>query len=395
MFDEIERLKPRSHLVPRLQGSPMSRRGLLARGAGLAGIAAIPGLLAACGSSGSSGSGKVGGEVDFLSWEGYDIPTVMKSWNTENDVTFKSTYVSNNDEIPAKIKTSDRTYDVITYTHFYKQPWNELGILKELDPDKVPNIDNELPFFKSDYKDYWLDGDGKWTGIPWTWGSIGVTWDDKALPGGITSYFDMLDPKFKGKIGIPDDPIGVWQTACVACGFDPARVTKAQNEKVKDFLAKLIAQAKTVSPTFGDLATLFGSRDVTVAFAGWAALNVFSAQSGNKDVKSSLPKEGGYTFADVYAIPSTADNEDTVYAWINEVLTPERNAAAAKNLVGGVTVEKAIKLLDAETRALYPYDKLDEFLDNAALYEIPPATSDKYVTYAQMLSQWQGLKAKA
>ena len=395
MFDEIERLKPKSHLVPHLQGFPMSRRGLLARGAGLAGIAAFPGLLAACGGGGSSGSGKVGGDVDFLSWEGYDIPTVMKSWNTENDVTFKSTYVSNNDEIPAKLKSSSRSYDVITYTHFYKGPWTELGVITELDPDKVPNLDDELPFFKSDYKDYWLDGDGKWFGVPWTWGAVGITWDDKVLPGGVTSYFDLLDPKFKGKVGIPDDPIGVWQTAAVAFGYDPARVTKPQNEKIKDFLSKLVAQTKTVSPSAGDLATLFGSRDVVVAFDGWAALNVFSASAGNKDVKSNLPKEGGYTFADSYAIPDSADNKDTVYAFMNEVLTPERNAAAAKNLAGGVTVEKAIKLLDADTKALYPYDKLDEFLENAALYEIPPAKSDEYVTYGQMLSEWQALKAGA
>ena len=394
MFDAIEPTTSDTAQVPRFPGSPMTRRGLLARGAGLAGVVALPSVLAACG-GGSSSSGKVGGDVNFISWQGYDIPKVMKTWNVDNEVKFKPTYVSNNDEIPAKIKAGGTSYDLMTYTHFFKQPWDDLGILTELDPDKVPNLDNELPFFKSDYKDYWLDSEGKWTGIPWTWGSIGVTWDDTALRGGINSYFDMLDPKFKGKIGIPDDPIGVWQTACVACGFDPAKVTKPQNEKVKDFLRKLIAQTKTISPTYGDLATLFGSRDVTVAFDGWAALNVFSAQAGNKNVKSALPKEGGYTFADVYAIPNTADNADTVYAWINEVLTPERNAAAAKELVAGVTVEKAVKLLDAQTKALYPYAELDEFLGNAALYEIPPQKSDTYVTYPQMLSQWQALKAKA
>jgi spermidine/putrescine transport system substrate-binding protein len=395
LFDDMEREQPRAQLVPHLQGSPLSRRGLLARAAGIAGLAAISGAFPAGASASSSSRAKVGGEIDFLSWQGYDLPTVMKAWNKQHAVKFKSTYVSNNDEIPAKIKGGGGSYDLITYTHFYKEPWSALGILSELDADKIPNLRGELPFFRSDYKNYWVDKGGKWTGIPWTWGSIGVTWDDKVLRGGVKSYFDMLDPKFKGKVGIPDDPIGVWQTACVACGFDPARVTKPQNEKVKDFLRKLVAQTKTISPTFGDLAALFGSGDVVIAFDGWAALNVFSAQAGNKNVKSALPKEGGYTFADVYAIPSTANNEDTVYAWINDVLTPERNAAAAKNLVAGVTVKKAIKLLDAQTRSLYPYDKLDKFLEAADLYEIPPQKSDKYVTYPQMLTEWQAIKARA
>ncbi|MDX6475321.1 MAG: hypothetical protein QOH95_832, partial [Gaiellaceae bacterium] len=62
MFDDMRRETPRAHLVPHLQGSPLSRRGLLARGAGLAGLAALPGLFPAGATGHSSSSAKVGGE---------------------------------------------------------------------------------------------------------------------------------------------------------------------------------------------------------------------------------------------------------------------------------------------------------------------------------------------
>lgn len=381
--------------------SEISRRGLLIRGVGIAGLVAIPGVLAACGSDGSSpknadvatADGNVGGEIDYLSWEGYDLPKVMKNWEQAHGVTLNTTYISNNDETPAKVKSGSGSYDLITYTHFFKQSWSDLGIISDLDADKLPNLEGEFPVFKSDIGNYWLESGGTWTGVPWSFGTIGLTWDEEALPGGLNSYFDLLDPKFKGKVGIPDDPIGVWQTACVAFGYDPGKITEDQNADVTDFLRKIVAQAKTVSPTFGDVATLFGSREIMVAFDGWAALNVFSADAGNKNVTSGLPEEGGYSFADVYAIPTSADNVDTVLAWINHVLTPEVNAQAAENLVAGVTIEKAVPLLNESTKALYPYDDLEAYLSGATFYDNPPMESDEYVTYPEMLTQWKSIQA--
>ena len=52
-----------------------------------------------------------------------------------------------------------------------------------------------------------IEEDGDWTGVPWTWGSIGITWDDATLPGGLSSWYDLLDPKFKGKVAMVNDPL--------------------------------------------------------------------------------------------------------------------------------------------------------------------------------------------
>ena len=58
-------------------------------------------------------------------------------------------------------------------------------------------------------------------------------------------------------------------------------------------------------------------------------MNSVRCGAGKDTVKTVVPEEGSFTFADAYAIPSTVDNVDTAHAWINQVLDPQVNAEAA------------------------------------------------------------------
>jgi spermidine/putrescine transport system substrate-binding protein len=402
----------------------LSRRDILRRGGiGLLALGAAPAIPAACGGGDETASTteaaattaapaatteaaattaeaaaelpKASGTVDFLSWEGYDIPGPMKPWEEANAVKVSATYIGNHDDIQAKIKAGGGSYDLITYYQGYKPLYAQLGILSPLDAAKIPNIANEFPYFQSDVGNFWLEADGTWTGIPWTWGSIGITWDDATLPGGLSSWNDLLDPKFKDKIGLPDDPVGSFTLAAHVLGYDPATVTQEQKTKIVDFLTKIVKQAKSVSPSFGDMTTQLVSGEIVACWQGWAAMNSFAADAGTTTVKTIVPKEGSFSFCDLYAIPTTADNVDTVYSWMNEVLKPDVNAAAAEFLVAGVTVADAVPLLNETTRDLYPYDQLDALLERAPFYNNPPVESDEYVTYSEWVDTWQEVKASA
>jgi spermidine/putrescine transport system substrate-binding protein len=402
----------------------LSRRDMLRRGGiGLLALGAAPAILAACGGGDETAATteaaattaapaatteaaattaeaaaelpKASGTVDFLSWEGYDIPGPMKPWEQANGVKVSATYIGNHDDIQAKIKAGGGSYDLITYYQGYKPLYAQLGILSPLDVAKIPNVANEFPYFQSDVGNFWLEADGTWTGIPWTWGSIGITWDDATLPGGLSSWNDLLDPKFKDKIGLPDDPVGSFTLAAHVLGYDPATVTQEQKTKIVDFLTKIVKQAKSVSPSFGDMTTQLVSGEIVACWQGWAAMNSFAADAGTTTVKTIVPKEGSFSFCDLYAIPTTADNVDTVYSWMNEVLKPDVNAAAAEFLVAGVTVADAVPLLNETTRDLYPYDQLDALLERAPFYNNPPVESDEYVTYSEWVDTWQEVKASA
>ena len=388
---------------------PTDRREFLRRGAALLTIGATPALLAACGGSSNSGSAaapEASGNIDYLSWEGYDIPDPMKAWKAANSVAVKPTYIGNHDEIQAKIKAGGGSYDLITYYQGYKPLYTELDILTKLDTDKIPNIDGLFSVFKeADARNLWIDEDGSWTGVPWTWGSIGVTWDDAKLPGGLSSWDDLLDPKLKGKVGVINDPLGAFTLTAHILGKDPAALPKAEYSEIKDYLTKMVGQAKSVAPSFGDMTNQLVAGDIVACFQGWAYMNSLAAGAGNKNVKTLTPKEGAFSFCDLYAIPSTSDNVDSVHAWINEAIDPVINARAAEYLVAAVTVEKSAELLNADTKALYPYDDLDlgdstgdrlkKLFEAAPFYGMPPSESDEFITFTEMSENWEEIKQGA
>ena len=110
---------------------------------------------------------KVGGTIDFLSWQGYDSPKSLGPWLKANGVKLKPTYIATHDDIQAKILAlhGGKGYDIITYYQGYKQLYDQLKILTPLDEKKIPNIKGMLPFFKSNYRGFWVKN-GVRTAVP-------------------------------------------------------------------------------------------------------------------------------------------------------------------------------------------------------------------------------------
>jgi spermidine/putrescine transport system substrate-binding protein len=397
-------------MATNLRPGYLSRRELLRRGVVVVTIGAgAPQLLAACGgddaggTSAATGGGDTGGTpavpqasgaIDFLSWEGYDLPNAMKAWKKEHGVTVNPTYIGNHNDIQARLKGAGGSsgFDLITYYQGYRPLYDALEILEPLDPDKLPNLAGMIPFFGGENKNFWIGTDGTRTGVPWTWGGMGITYDT-AVEEEPTTYDVLLEPRLKGKVITVDDTIGNFTQAAHVLGFDVARMTEDQFSQVQDYLRQIIAQTKGIAPSYGDYTTRLVAGDATMGFNGWAAVDQFARDAGKDTIKTVLPKEGGMSFCDAYAIPPGADNVDTAHAWINEAISPEVNAAANAELIAGVTVTGAIDLLPKNIRSLYPYDDLDSFLAQAPLYNNPPNESDEFVTIDRVLSAWQELKA--
>jgi putative spermidine/putrescine transport system substrate-binding protein/spermidine/putrescine transport system substrate-binding protein len=321
----------------------------------------------------------------------------MKAWKEANGVELQSTYMGSHDDIQAKILGGGgEGLDLITYGSSYKQLYRKLKILTPIDESKIPNLKNLLPFFASDIQNIWVEPDGTRTGVPADWGAIGISYDSSVIKDPPTSYDILFDPKFTGKIGMPDDPLGAYGQAARVLGLDSSRMTEGDFKTVTEWLKALAKQTKGISPSYGDVSTRFIAGDIVLSFMGWAAYKPFAAQAGKHTIETVWPKNGGgLAFSNAWAISPGADNVDTVHAWINETLRPEVNAAMAAFLVGGVVVEGAHALLDPTTASLYSYDDLEAFFALAPLQQDPPLESTEFVTRQRVLAAWQEVKSAA
>ena len=381
---------------PRSSPAAHSRRQFLQRAGAVALTAGVaPQFLSACAASTTPGAHKgVGGEVDFLSWEGYDLPSETKAWRTANNVKFNSTYISTHDDIQAKLMSGAAVgYDVITYYQGFYDLYRRLDILTPIDESKIPNLKLLDPFFSESgvAKQFW-DVDGQRWGVPFTWGTTTLDYlPDKTDPP--ESWLDLLKPEFKGKVGWAPDATGAFTLAGCILGFDVPNYTEKEFAEAAALLRRFRAQTPGMATSFGDLTNQFVSGDVVADFAGWAALGSFAKPKGVM-IESTVPQEGSYSFCDAFAIPNTVDNPDTVHAWINEALRPQVQAESAKALSAGVTVKNAEKLVSADTKAIYPdaYSKgIAAHMAVAPPYGSPSA--DNPVTKEDWLNEFAKIQA--
>jgi spermidine/putrescine transport system substrate-binding protein len=355
-----------------------------------------PSLLAACGGGGQAGTS---GTIHFFSWQGYDLldEPAMKKWRKTHDVTVKSTYVSNHNDITAKFTTGGGTgtYDLSTYEAGYGPFYQRLGFLQPLDISKVPNFQDVYPIFREGAASHWWHFDGEWWGFPFTWGLQGINYDSsKTSPP--QSYKDLMAPSFKDKIGIVDDVVAAIVIGAHVLGIFRADSLYKQDQlnNIIKFWLEMKKNARSIIPSYGDVADQYVAGEIVASTPGWAAVNKFASQKGMKTVRHAIPEEGSTTFCDGYFIPQDASNVDTVYAYINEALSPEAQAQEANILVQGVVNPKAVPLMDPETRALYPYDQIDSILTKSAPLEaIPVKVPGGYANFADWNDAWEKFKA--
>jgi spermidine/putrescine-binding protein len=333
-----------------------------------------------------------GGKIDFMGWEGYDLPGCMAEWQKARGVAISPTYIGDQSEIQAKLMTASSSgYDLITYYHGAADLYiNDLKMLQPIDLNKAPNFQELYQWFQTG--EFWQK-DGKIWGVPFTWGAEGCCYNaDKIDP--IHSWMDLLKPEFKGKIGLVDDSYGMILMGGIAIGMSDRmpNVTPKELEEIKAFLLKLKAQARGIAASYGDQSNMFVSGEIVAAFPGWAALNVWAGASG-VNVKMNVPIEGGFAFTDAFAIPIGSDNVETTLEWINEALSPEVQACQASALAAGVVNPKALPLLDETTAAMYDYANLEEYFQKVRYYGYPPQNSSEFATYEQWNNMWVEVKA--
>jgi spermidine/putrescine transport system substrate-binding protein len=378
----------------------LSRRRFL----GLAGGTAAAGLLAACGLSNSSsnpqpsgGGGSssplapVGGDLNLYVWQGYDVPDDFKTWLKSENITEHVKYITQPEEVPTVLKGPggdkwDMSYGDNVVLSYYKT----LGLIKPMTLDQVPGLAGLMPAFQVAP---WKNDDGTYNGVPWTWGFSGLTYRVGAVPEP-QSWQDILDPKYKGRVSTVDGATNNVGLASIAVGIDPDTMTTAQLQgPIKDWLLQLKGQIRALAPSIGDQISLLVSGDVDYMVVGLTFMDAVAAKKGVK-TKTIAPSEGALGWADTTFITPTAPNPQNAYAFANQLLDPATNASANSALQQGPGVQASIPMLDAADKALYPFDDINNYLQNTLTFNQgwPHQPEGDRATYDQVIQTWEEVK---
>ncbi len=336
-----------------LTQSRISRRTAL-KGAGALSFA---GFLAACGIGGSTSTTTTAshtnwvwdkatkaGTLDFANWPLYidtsgdaNNPTYPSLVQFTKDTGIKVNYsepIQDNAEWFAKVAPELQAgqaigFDImvvtngIEMTNYQLKKW-----LVELDPSKMKNF---FKYAAPRLLNRQFDVGNKFT-MPWQSGLTGIGYNPTLTGREITSYADLFDPAFKGKVGMFVNNEDTGNLALVGMGIKPENSKPSDWQKAADKLKQ--QRDSGIVRKYYDQSYIqaLGKGDTWLSMAWSGDIYQANLSAGNNDLKFVVPKEGGVIWTDNMCIPVGAAHPLDAITYMDYVYQPAIAAMMAESI---------------------------------------------------------------
>lgn len=249
------------------------------------------------------------------SWSNYFPEDMLKKFTQQSGYAVELSFLSSNEELLAKLRAGAKGYDVIQPSDYMVGQMKKLGMLSELDHAKLPNLKHLDPRFHDAAYD-----PGQKLSVPFTWGTTGIavnTAKVKVPADGISWTFLTASPEPR-RTSLLDDMRECFSIVLMLRGLDINTKDRAQLEKARE---DITAVKNKILMFISEPKALMLKEELYVShmFSADAA----QAHAEKPEIQYFIPKEGGITWTDNFAIPKTAPNPEAAHAFINFILEPE------------------------------------------------------------------------
>jgi spermidine/putrescine transport system substrate-binding protein len=278
-------------------------------------------------------------ELNIFNWENYLSEEVIKEFEQKFGVKVNLETFSDSEFMLSKVQSQPDKYDLVMVDHDYVLLMKNLKLLHPLDHQKIPN----LKYLKKEVRENPYDP-GNTFCIPYVHGYTGIAINKKYV-----SDFDgtrkiLWDPKYKGKISMPNNAEEILVSALFYVGAkDPENPTSEELERA----INLALKQKDLVLGYDDP---IKQRELLINEKAWVAY-IYSTEIGevkekNPNVEFFAPKEGTFLWSDNLCIPKDAPHKELAHAFLNYLLDPK---VSAKN--------------SQDIKALMPNQAMGSFLD--------------------------------
>ncbi len=326
------------------------------------------------------------GDVKVLVWEGYENPDAFASLSA---IDIQAAYLAANEDTITKT-AAPGAFDLITIYQGMIDPLVKLNRLQSIDESRLSNLGDLYPFFR-DTGDF--SRGGMRYGVPYTWGTMMVLYDaDKTDEP--ASFDDLMSPKLKGKIAMPDDAYAVITTFARYAGIEDANhLTRAQLDEVMTLLLNFKPQLLSIAPSYGELPAMMQRGEIVVSLPDWTP-SMIAANDSGMNVRSTIPDEGAFSFVDCWMHIAGSANEDGAYAVMDAAIGKQAQTVMGATTGLGIVNKNAVPALGEAVSGPWSYENIDNTFARAPLYPGAPIESDGDVTTLQdWINAWTDFKA--
>lgn len=289
------------------------------------------------------------GSVTILTWETYHPQEMLDAYAAETGVEVNQITAGSVDEMFARAQASADEIDLVFFDAGNVGRYLEAGLLHPFDASLVPNVENiaaGLPWEDA------LSADGNLYGLPYNWGTQPLVWSIEAFPEAPTSWSVLWDPEYAGKVTMPDDSyIGVAMIALAAGVENPYDMSDEDFETVRQALADLRPNLKTLTTGYNDAEQLYATGETVVGYLQNVAV-VNSLNADGEKFAYGYPVEGTPFWIDGTMLLRGGHRQE-VYDFVNHTLgIPwQTEMIGATGNAGIIDYDVAEEYVDAEVLA--------------------------------------------
>ena len=339
--------------------------------------------------------GKGEGTLNLIAWEGYLQPEWVNPFEKLTGCQVHATYAGTSDQMVALMKNGGGgQYDMVSSSGDADLRIIYAGDARPVNINLIPSWKQFFPAFRSPA---FNTVDGVHYGVSLQWGPNVLMYNKKDFPVPPTSWSVIYNPKYKGQVTVPDNPIQIADAALYLKTHNPSlKITDPYELTQNQFQAsvKLLASQRPLIKKYWDLASQeiseFKNGDATVG-AGWPYQ--VSALKGVKfPIGAVVPAEGATGWADTWMLAAKAPHPNCAYMWMRYISTPKVQAEQAVDY--GETPDNKLACpymnqIQQGSCEQYHANAPLSYFKSISLWKTPVATCDNGQPDCVPYSQWQ------
>jgi putative spermidine/putrescine transport system substrate-binding protein len=374
-------------------------------------VVALLALVAAgCGSSSkSSGSttnglnlptsiGKGEGALNLIEWPYYSDPSFAKKFETQTGCKIHRKDAGSSNEMVALMRAGGGggggQWDLVSASGDASLRLITGGDVQPVNVKLIPSWNDFIPTFKGPAHN---TVSGVHYGVSLQWGpNVLLYRTDKVKPG-VNDWAALYDPKYKGQITIPNNPIQIADAAFYLMHAKPELGIKDPYELNKeqfDATVNLLKQQRKLVKLYWNYDTdgraAFANGDVSLG-AIWP-VDTLALQAKNVPVKEVIPSDGATGWADTWMLAKKAPHPNCAYLWMKYVSTPQVQAKQA--LVFGETPVNPnacpfMNKIQAGSCAKYHLNEPSSYYDTIKFWKTPTSHCNHGKNDCMDYNAWQ------
>lgn len=322
-------------------------------------------------------------ELIVFDWAGFEDPALLGSYLEKHGRLPTYAFYGDDDEAFQKVASGFRA-DVAHPCSQMVSKYRDAGLIEPWDVSRIPEFANiEERFLESEI---FRDETGVWY-IPTDYAYTAIAWNTETVPEeDVASLQIFLDPKYAGRISLPDNTDDIWSLALLATGVsDWDGLTDAQFAAAADWLRQAHENVRTYWADPSELAQLMATGEVQIAWS-WNDSIALMREEGFPVGFQRQAAEGAATwFCGYVNFKDSPGSEDKAYDFINAWL----DHGSARGLLEGFGYAHA----NAAAMAEIPHEELVAADVDAIETTLLTQTPIDHAMRDRMLAEFEKIKA--